>query len=542
MSCFIGGTTTRFSRTCRSSGAKDQKAGLLDRVVRNFIMNNAKVCISVCAETADEFNRKVKEAAKMADVVELRFDCLDTTDVRPFLDSLPAIDKQYLFTFRPKEQGGRGNISFTERLKFWEHLFRQDRDNEMIDIEFDLRGQQIFDSASATTIVSSHDFTGRSESAPLDNIQNDQLPRKVVKIAVQANDITDSIGVWKLLVKANRQNRQIIPIAMGEAGKWTRILGLAHGAFMTYASLEAGDETAPGQISAHDLINVFRVKQLDENTAVYGIIGGNTSYSVSPYMHNAAFRGAGINSVFVPLQVTGLDEFMRRMVKPEAREIELNFKGFSITNPHKQTIIKHLDFVDETAEKIGAVNTVKIDGEKFYGYNTDAPGFIAPLKKMLGDLSGANAAVVGAGGAARACIYSLQQEGCKVSILARDPQKAETLAQELKIDILKLTTDRGPLTAAFDIIVNATPLGTKGEQENETAVTAEQLKSVKLVYDLVYNPAETRLIREAKRAGIPTIGGIEMLVGQGVKQFEIWMGAEAPIEEMRSAVRKRLNL
>ena len=312
---------------------------------------------------------------------------------------------------------------------------------------------------------------------------------------------------------------------------------LAHGAFMTYASLDSGNATAPGQISVWDMTDIYRVKELDEDTGVYGIIGGNTSYSVSPFMHNAAFKSEGINSVFVPLQVGDLDEFMRRMVKPESREVELNFKGFSVTNPHKQSIIRHLDFVDETATRIGAVNTVKIEDGKFCGYNTDAPGFIEPLKNLFGELKDARVAVFGAGGAARACIYALKQHGADVFLFARDPQKARSISDEFDVPLHRLAADNVPL--AFDIIVNATPLGTVGIFENETIATAEQLRGVKLVYDLIYNPSETRLMHEANSVNVSTIGGLEMLVAQGSRQFRIWTGLEAPLQAMSDGVRKK---
>jgi len=233
---------------------------------------------------------------------------------------------------------------------------------------------------------------------------------------------------------------------------------------------------------------------------------------------------------------------MRRMVKPETHEIELNFKGFSVTNPHKQAIIKHLDHIDETAKSIGAVNTVKIENEKFYGYNTDAHGFIVPLKAIYGDLSGANVAVFGAGGAARACIYALKHEGCDVTLLARNPRKAQVLKDEFNIHIQQLTTNNRQLTTVFDIIVNATPLGTKGGLENESIATVEQLEGVKLVYDLVYSHGDTSLLQEARHAGVRAIGGLEMLIAQGAKQFEIWTSRHAPLDEMSAAVKTRLNL
>jgi shikimate dehydrogenase len=256
-------------------------------------------------------------------------------------------------------------------------------------------------------------------------------------------------------------------------------------------------------------------------------------------MHNAAFKAAGMNRVFIPLQVADLDVFISRMVKPATREVELNFKGFSVTNPHKQAIIDHLDGIDDTAAKIGAVNTVTIDDGKLFGFNTDAPGFIDPLIERYGNLEDAKAAVVGAGGAARACVYALQNEGANVTLFARDLKKAAVLGEEFSIPVKDLASDRARFEC--DILVNATPLGTKGENEKETIATAEQLLGTRLVYDLVYNPIETALIREARTAGVPAIGGLEMVIAQGTRQFYIWTGQPAPADEMTAAIKRNLT-
>lgn len=506
-------------------------------------MNNGKICVPVCSRTADEMIEKIKLAEKFADIVELRFDCLtkeefDFEHIAASREVLRRIfegksDKPWLSTFRAGNQGGHRDLTVDERKAFWQGGF----ETEFGDLEEDV----IADSAnwsSETGICSYHDFAGAPEGLEAIYERLAGTGADIVKIAVQANDITDTIPLWRLLKRAQAENKPIIPIAMGEAGKWTRILGLGHGAFLTFGSLEPGGETAPGQIAAEDLHDLYRVKQLDEATAVYGVVAGDTSYSSSPLIQNTAFKHAGSNAVFVPLQVRDLDEFMRRMVKPETREVELNFHGLAVTNPHKQAVMRHLDVIDETAQNIGAVNTVKIKNGKFYGYNTDADGFIGPLKARFGDLTAATVAVIGGGGAARACVYALQHEGAGVALFARDPNKARDLAAEFGVPLQPLSTNSD--FSAFDIIVNATPLGTKGEFENETVAVAVQLGKVKLVYDLVYNPAETRLIREAKTAGVGTIGGIEMLIAQGAKQFEIWTGGEAPIDEIRDAVLKRL--
>ncbi len=501
-------------------------------------MNDGKICISICAETAAELVEQIKRAEDLADVIEIRFDCLSQLHFGKFLSELKNLKKNLLVTFRPKEQGGKRDLSLSERRKFWQ-LILTFSNVVYFDIEPDLQ-KKFPDLKINSRIASFHNFG--SSINDFENIYNElvETGSGILKIAVQTDDITDTIPVWKLLEKARADGKKIIPIAMGESGKWTRILGLAHGAFMTYAALDAGRETAPGQVSAKDLTEVYRAKELDENTEIYGIIGGNTSYSMSPYIHNAAFKFHQLNAVFVPLQMQNLDEFISRMVRPETREIDLNFKGFAVTIPHKQRIIKHLDFIDETAEKIGAVNTVKITDGKLYGSNTDAHGFIEPLKNAYGDLKNVNAAILGAGGAARACLYALKTVGAKVTIFARDTDKAKSLAEEFQADLQELKTQNSKLET-FQIVVNATPLGTKGELENETPATGEQLKNIHLAYDLVYNPFETRFLCEARSANVPTIGGMAMLVAQAMQQQKIWTGLDAPMTEISRAVLKRLK-
>lgn len=495
------------------------------------------------AEKADELIALLRRAEAVADVVELRFDGLDPENIRIAFEQLSS-DKQILLTMRPKEQGGRSAKNLTDRVGFWtEYALHRliDHGSIWIDHEHDLIPSKdfMFWVGQCFVVRSKHYFDG--QIADLNKAYDTTVSElEVCKIAIATKDVTDSIGIWKLLLKANEEGKRIIPIAMGEAGKWTRILGPAYGAFMTYASLEAGGETAAGQITAEDMTDVFRVRELNTETSVYGIIAGNTSYSVSPWMHNAAFKAAGLNSVFVPLQTMDLEGFLTRMVRPGSREIDLNFAGFSVTNPHKEAIIGHLDEVDETARRIGAVNTVKIEDGKLLGYNTDAHAFISSLKTAYGDLSDARVAVFGAGGAARACVYTLLEEDAKVTVFARNEEKRQALRDEFGIAHEQTAGDRR-MADDFDIVVNTTPLGTIGSNSNFAVLSAPQLEGLRLVYDLVYNPAETTLMREAKTAGVPAVGGLEMLIAQGAKQFEIWTGLEAPVTEMRAAVEKQLK-
>lgn len=504
-------------------------------------MNSGKICVSVCAETADEFIENIKRAEQFADIIELRFDCLDLKEFRKKQSSFFSARKPLLLTYRPKEQGGRRELSRYQRIEFWRAAMTNNSSVKRkfwIDCEFDLINR-IQKSPDAEIICSFHDFAGVPDN--LNEIyENLSQSADIVKIAVQADDIADSIAVWKLLERAKSDYKKVIPIAMGEAGKWTRILGLAFGAPLAYASLGAGEETAAGQISERQMRDVYPVKELNEQTEIYGIVGNPVKHSLSPFMHNRAFRFHDLNAVYIPFAVKNLHDFINRMVKTETREIDLNLKGFSVTIPHKQAIIEYLDEIDETAKRIGAVNTVKIENGKLFGYNTDADGFMEPLQNAYGDLRDAKVAVFGGGGAARAVVFALKRAGANVTIFARDLKKVEKLAAEFNAELKKISKSEEDQKSktdfnAFDLIVNATPLGTTGKLENETPVFARDIEQVKLVYDLIYNPFETKFIKEAGRANVPTISGLAMLVAQGMKQFEIWTGKPAPMREMSRA-------
>ena len=518
-------------------------------------MNNGKICVSVCAETADEMIAKIKQAEEFADVIEVRFDCLQTNEISNLRSKISSLESNVplLATLRSQEQGGQRAVKLDERMDFWSS---NSKDFWGGDFEKD-----IFDASAGwqNRIISEHNFIGVSTSLETNYEQMAAASgADAIKLAVTANDITDCLRVWKLLERAEGHNKHFTPIAMGDAGKWTRILGLAHGAFMTYASLESGDETALGQVTARELVEIYRVKELDKDTKVFGVIGDPVSQSLSPYMHNPAFVDRGVNAAFIPLLVKNIDEFIRRMVKPETREVELNFAGFSVTMPHKQAIIPHLDAIDPTAKAIGAVNTVKITDGKLTGYNTDAHGFITPLKAKYGDVKDAKVAVFGAGGAARACVYALQQEGAEVTVFARDAVKGNAFAGEFGVKFSEIlnfksqisdtenpnpkTQNQRPKTilSDFDILVDTTPLGMKGPHENDSLFTADELTGVKFVYDLVTKTTDTSLIAEAKKAGVPSTGGLDMLIAQGCKQFEIWTGLEAPAELMRASLVARM--
>jgi len=501
-------------------------------------MNEGKICVSVIGETVEDLLAKVEAAGRAADIVEVRTDALKPADLQSFFEQLKS-DKLLIITLRPIAEGGKSEADFNQRLNFWMSVYSQfphDSESAWFDNEFDLRAG--LEWPSSTVIVRSHH---NFESVPKDIFGHyDSVPQhEIFKIAYAANDITDTIPIFQLLERAHEHNKNIVPIAMGEAGKISRILGLAHGAAFTFASLDNGEETAAGQITATQLNDVFRVKQLGRETDVYGVIAGDTSYSMSPSLHNAAFAANDVNAVFAPLQVRNLDGFINRMVKGGTREIDLNFKGFSVTNPHKQKILKYLDEIDQTASEIGAVNTIKFEKDgTLHGFNTDAAGFIEPLKKQI-DIAGKKAAVIGGGGAARACMFALMRDGADVTVFARDFEKAKLLANDMGAESSPF--DANTNFEGFDIVVNATPVGTKGREE-DPLIFSDALQGVEIVYDLTYNPNETKLLAEAKKANAKTLGGLEMLLTQAAAQYKIWTGKLAPLEVMAKAAKRHLKL
>jgi 3-dehydroquinate dehydratase/shikimate dehydrogenase len=510
--------------------------------------NTPKVCVPLCVRRADEVPAAVQRAGEVADIFELRLDCLNDGEIEAALRLLPNETKTFgrpiIVTMRSPEQGGQTSADYETRHRFWSSLNNLPGDC-FVDLELDLLSEFAGDGSAGKlaidwnrVICSYHDFVG----VPLDLERIYErmaaTPARIVKIAVQADDATDCIAIFRLLERAQREEREMIAIAMGPAGIMTRILGPSRGSFLTYGSLDDQSATAPGQLTARELREVYRIDRINPETEVIGLMGKPVGHSLSPRIHNAAFAAGRVNAVYIPFEVGHAIEFMRRMASPRSRELDWNLRGLSVTAPHKSTVMNCLDWIDPAAKEIGAVNTIVIQDEQLRGYNTDAPGFISPLRRKFGSLKDARCAVIGAGGGARAALWALRNEGADVVLFVRDPDKASLVAAEFGVDCRQLAD---AYFDGFQVVINATPLGTRGERENETTARAEQLRGVRLAYDLVYNPLETRFLREARAAGCETLGGIEMLLAQAIEQFKLWIGKEPDVEVMRGAAVRALE-
>jgi 3-dehydroquinate dehydratase/shikimate dehydrogenase len=381
--------------------------------------------------------------------------------------------------------------------------------------------------AGATLLMSFHDF---SRTRGLEDVADHiaSFEPDIVKIVSKAQTLADNLAVLRLLEDRTAKAR-FVAIAMGEEGLVSRVLGPRAGSAFTFASLEDGSETAPGQVSAHTLRSLYRINKINTNTLIFGVAGNPVAHSLSPLMHNTAFRHQGVNAVLLPLKVRALSDLL-------ALAIELPLCGVAVTMPLKQEVLPHLAHADPLTKKIGACNTLRVavDG-KLYGYNTDVAGVVRPLEKRI-KLRGARVGVLGAGGAARAAVFGLVDQGADVFVINRTHQHAVSLAKAAGAGALKHSQlAKHP----FDVLINSTPCGMAGS--SQPLPLAENELNAGLVFDMVYSPLETPLLKLAKSRALPVINGLEMFVQQGARQFEIWKCKAAKAEMVRVELNRSLR-
>lgn len=277
-------------------------------------------------------------------------------------------------------------------------------------------------------------------------------------------------------------------------------------------------------------------------TKIVGLIGDPIEHSVSPSMHNAAFKELGLDYVYVAFKVA-----QNSLPKAIEGMKSLGLEGGNVTIPHKSAVTEHLDEIDDSARKIGAVNTIKREGQRLKGFNTDGTGALKALKGEIGEIEDKNVLLLGAGGAGRAIAFTLAETGADLTISNRTASKAKKLVSEIEEktgrkaeQIPQEEENLAETIQKSDILINSTSVGMH-PNEDETLVEAEMMHSDLTVMDIVYNPIRTRLLREAEKVGAKTIKGLEMLVRQGALSFEIWTDEEPPVETMKDAARKSME-
>jgi 3-dehydroquinate dehydratase/shikimate dehydrogenase len=472
-----------------------------------------------------------QEAESGSKFLEFRLDYLrepaeGIEAIRRFRQQYP--DCMVLATCRRRPHGGRFSGSAAEQIRLLEAAVAAGAEAVDVEIETAEFAPASLDKLriESALILSYHNFSGTPAMEPVLR-RMVRIPAAAYKIVTTARKPSD---VYRVLSLARTHYRvPLIVLAMGEIGFFSRVVAPIYGGLYTYAAPASAAGTAAGQVTAHTLRSLYRVERLSRATRIYGVIADPVGHSLSPAVHNRAFQAARIDAVYLPFLVPAaqLRDFFR------LAEL-LPVAGISVTIPHKEKVLRHLDVVEPLARRIGAVNTVWRKAGKWRGTNTDVEGIVAPLARLLTP-SKSSILVVGTGGAARAAAFALADRGARVAVVGRNAERARALAKACGAEFVLREQLEG---RKFDALVHATPLGMFPHTDEcffDGEIPAE------VVFDMVYNPAETLLLRRAKEQGKRVIPGLAMFLEQAARQFEIWTGCEAPRAAMERAAREALE-
>jgi 3-dehydroquinate dehydratase/shikimate dehydrogenase len=488
------------------------------------------ICVSVGRGRHRHLIAEYKHLAEQgAKLVELRLDFIQTeVNLKRILRERHC---PVVITVRRSKDGGIWKGSEKQRLLLIRTAIAEGVD--YIDLEEDIAGD-IPRYGKTKRIVSYHNFQETPEDLEAIYARLAKLNADVVKIAAMAHSPHDNLRMLRLIKSAK------VPTAgmcMGDIGTPSRILAAKFGAPFTYATFHIERTMAPGQLAYAAMRDVYRYEQIVADTEVYGVIADPVAHSLSPLVHNAGFAQLGMNKVYLPFRVPRehLEQFLN-----EAEE--LGIKGLSVTIPHKEAVLPLLTHKDDVVEGIGAANTIVFRDGRRIGYNTDARAAVDSVEHTMAipeenGLARKQALVLGAGGVARAVGYGLKLRGADVVISGRTQERAEMLAHELKTRCVGWLM-RHNIKA--DLLVNCTPVGMH-PNVNESPYDAIHLKPECVVFDTVYNPEQTLLIKQARQAGCTAITGVDMFVGQAAVQFKLFTGQDAPLETMRTVVRKAIS-
>lgn len=509
-------------------------------------------------DTASAHARAARAAEHGADVVEYRIDTF--TDPAAVQQLVAASPLPCLVTARAAWEGGHCDLEETDRVSLLEHagLGADGMTPAYLDLELaaykksaNIRQKiglvvdhpdQPRPDVSTGLILSTHDF----ETFPSDLDRRvldmaDAPACRVIKAAWRSRSLRDNIDAFELVA---RRLKPTIALCMGETGLPSRVLAKKFGAHLTFAALDADSSSAPGQPTLDELKNLYRWDAQTPQTKVYGVIGWPVGHSASPAFHNAGFTATGYDGVYLPMPIPPEYEHFKATVIRWLDHAPLHFCGASVTIPHKQNLLRFVEEqggeIEPLAQTIGAANTLhkRADGSLYAG-NTDYAAILGATRDKLGeDLSGKKIAVLGAGGAARAAVAGFAAEGASVTVFNRTVAKAQALADEFGATAKPLD-ELKPFE--FALIINCTSLGMHPHVD-ATPVVFDDAPSAErpTVFDTVYNPKETRLLREAAAAGCETINGLEMFVRQGAAQYALWTDHDPPLDVFREVLEARL--
>lgn len=476
-----------------------------------------------------EFAHLVEQGAEL---VELRLDYISSrVNIQRLLKDRPCAT---VVTVRREQDGGKYTGSEETRMI----MLREAIANgvEYVDLEDDVAGK-IPRFGKTKRIISHHNFRNTPENLRELHNHMKSLDADIVKIATMANQPHDNL---RMLEMVQESDCDTVGMCMGDIGISSRILGPKFGAKFTYATFHHERALAPGQLSFDQMTNIYRHNNIGRETAVYGVIADPVGHSLSPQIHNAEFGAMNVDAVYVPFRVPfdTLGQFMDDAPR-------LGIRGLSVTIPHKEAVAKFLTKVDPAVKGIGAVNTIIFRDEDVLGYNTDYKAAMDCLEEALGGVSlpgtpsrleGKNVLVLGAGGVSRAIMYGLQRRGAKATIASRTRSRAQFLADSFGGKCVEWAARHLPA----EIVINCTPVGMHPNVD-ETPFNKSHLKPNMIVFDTVYNPESTLLLKEARSHGCKIVTGVEMFIKQAKLQFFLFTGQEASEARMRETLRRAIG-
>jgi shikimate dehydrogenase/3-dehydroquinate dehydratase type I len=454
---------------------------------------------------------------------------------------------EHLTTSKKKgEEGGR-EIAKTQKMDMLKEAVLSGTD--FIDIELaegkaairELKSFCKKNGGKSKIIISYHDVGETPALTKLKEIFRQCAAEKpaIVKIVTYARSFEDNLRVLSLITYANKHSQKIIAFCMGNKGRISRIAAPSLGSFLSFATLEPQGRSAPGQLTINEmkLINKL-LKNENSSRAVnitpadppqnYILLGNPVKQSLSPLMHNAALKEMGIKESYSAFCVHDLSDALQGMRG-------MNIRGASVTIPFKVAVMEHLDDIYNDALQIGAVNTIINENGRLIGHNTDWLGLIQTLKDVM-TISGKTFVIIGAGGTAQAAVYGIIKEGGSPVIINRTAEKGKFLSARFGC-LFYPPSEIARIKA--DCLINTTPVGMY-PRENESPVPAAALKGYEYVMDVIYNPLETKLLRDAHEQGCRTLSGLDMFVYQGARQILLWKGKEPPRELMQKVVLEEL--
>lgn len=492
-----------------------------------------QVAAVILAENAAEVERQSRIAlGKGADLVELRLDEIADLGPATIRHLAKSLGEHAIATMRSHGQGGAHRRGRFPRSALMKEICTQrfayvDLELEEDDAELDALAGVAHE--RRTRVIVSHHFAGAVDVDRTSEVLEACAARgDIAKVVAPVDNVDAAIQLVDLARTKTDRSHPIVLIGTGTAGMVTRVLADSLGEEIQYASW--GSAAPSGQLP---LATAARLR--GREPIILGVVGHPLEHSLSPVIHETALAALHLPAVYLPFDVPrdSIDRFLLAADR-------LRVRGFNVTHPLKESVAERVDELDADAERLGAVNTVVVQDGWTVGHNTDVYGFRVSLRALGLRVGDRTALVVGAGGAARAVVHVLLREGATVQVTNRTIARAESLVDSFDDSVAVIPMEALPRAGPWDLLVNATPIGMKGAAPG-LPVPETIVAKAAFVYDLVYNPTATPLLHAARRLNRPGTSGLDMLLHQAAKAFELWTGQSAPFDAMRRAAKEALR-